>query len=309
MTAEQEKLKTHFLDPEVRDGVPVSAELKAAWKVMLDILEELIRVCKKYDLHYSMDGGSLLGAIRHKGFIPWDDDVDVAMPRKDYDRLIEVLPRELPDYYFVQTSLTDPEFSVPLLKIRDSRTTGIDPFHANSRCRFNMGIMVDVIPIDPKPDSIVKRAFVARRSFAFKGLRRHAFNRQPAGMRSIVSKWIGKTCLAVFGNERLYNWREQPFRGGMRRGYSACATNPAQYGWTHENHREWVWFEEYEEVPFEYLTVVVPKAYDKILTQIYGSDWRTPRRMAAYHGALILDTKRSYREVLIERFNYSQNEI
>ena len=100
MTVEQQKLDEHSPEPEARDGVRGGAELKAIWKVLLDILEGLIRVCRKYDLKYLMEGGSLRrGAIRHRGFISWDDGVDVVLPRKDYDRLIDVLPKELPEHY------------------------------------------------------------------------------------------------------------------------------------------------------------------------------------------------------------------
>ena len=84
-----------FLEPEIRDGVEVSADMKAAWKVLLDILEEFIRICEKYDLKYCLDGGSMLGAIRHKGFVPWADDVDVSLPRADFQRFLEIAKKEL----------------------------------------------------------------------------------------------------------------------------------------------------------------------------------------------------------------------
>ena len=76
----------HFLEKEVRCEYTISRQMKEVWAVCIDLLEEFKRVCRKYQLHYIADFGTLLGAIRHKGFIPWDDDLDVAMPREDYEK-------------------------------------------------------------------------------------------------------------------------------------------------------------------------------------------------------------------------------
>ena len=92
MTEGQGQLKEHFLEPETRSGHYVSAETKACWKAMLDMVEEIDRICRKHDIKYFLIAGSLLGAIRHRGFIPWDDDVDIALFRKDYDKLEKILP-------------------------------------------------------------------------------------------------------------------------------------------------------------------------------------------------------------------------
>ena len=85
----------------------------AAQKVMLEILVEIHRICVENDITYWLEAGTLLGAIRHKGFIPWDDDCDVSMPRKDYERFLQIAQEKLPETMFLQTKETDKEYPLP----------------------------------------------------------------------------------------------------------------------------------------------------------------------------------------------------
>ena len=96
-----------FLDEEVRDGYKVSHEMKKVWAVELDLLAEFQRVCKKHNIKYIASGGTMLGAVRHKGFIPWDDDIDLMMLREEYEKLCIVAPSEFKHPYYFQTDRTD----------------------------------------------------------------------------------------------------------------------------------------------------------------------------------------------------------
>ena len=98
-TFNAEKLKAQF-NPE-------GSLLRKQQMIMLDMVKELDRVCRKHDIPYFLYGGTLLGAVRHNGFIPWDDDLDVGLLRKDYIKLMSVLPEELPDCYVLQNNDTD----------------------------------------------------------------------------------------------------------------------------------------------------------------------------------------------------------
>ena len=88
----------------------------------LSILEETDRICRKHNIPYWLDGGSLLGAMRHGGFIPWDDDIDIAMRKEDLERFIAVAPSELRPGLFMQTPESDPEHTDPIYKIRSEFT-------------------------------------------------------------------------------------------------------------------------------------------------------------------------------------------
>ena len=113
-----------FLQEEVDHDFLVDENRKKLWAVMLDMIAEFDKVCKKYGFSYYMIYGALLGAVRHKGFIPWDDDFDVAMPRNDYERFIR-LSDEFKHPYFLQTPYTDPGYYYSFAKIRNSNTTGV----------------------------------------------------------------------------------------------------------------------------------------------------------------------------------------
>ena len=96
-----------FLDEEVRNGYTVTSKAKRAWAVQIDLLIKLDEVCKKYGLRYFADSGTLLGAARDHGFIPWDDDIDVTMLRADYEKLKEVADKEFEYPYFYQDMYRD----------------------------------------------------------------------------------------------------------------------------------------------------------------------------------------------------------
>lgn len=303
MTKEQAYLKEHFLEPETRDGYFVDANMKASWKVLLDILEEFIRVARKYNLKWSMEGGSLLGAVRHKGFIPWDDDIDVVMPRKDYDKLIDVLPSELPPHLFAQTTRSSSDFHIPHLMICDSRTTGIDISHVMWKKHFNMGIRIDVLPLDGMPCAPI-RALVRRYiALVMSGVPRYPSDWPRKTFRSKFYYRIGRLLFLIFGNKGLYNLREFPLRMLPMERYEWCGSLCARNFWHPHSIRKTKWFREYKSVPFEYIDVNIPIDAECILTQQFG-DWKTPVKGTAFHGGLILDPYTPYKITLREKLGY-----
>lgn len=138
-------ISPHFLKPEVRDEFLVDEKRKKVWMVCLDMLLEVDKVCKKHGLTYYLGFGSLLGAIRHKGFIPWDDDLDIMMPRKDYDEFI-TLSSEFAPPYFLQIPETDPGYFHTHAKIRNSNTSAFSPMTGYEG--FNQGMWLDVFQLD-----------------------------------------------------------------------------------------------------------------------------------------------------------------
>lgn len=125
---------------------PEGSPLRRQQLVMLDMVKELDRICRKHDIPYFLYGGTLLGAIRHNGFIPWDDDLDVGLMRKDYQRLMKVLPDELPPHIILQTNQTDRNYFYFFAKLRDTRSF-LDE-GAYDRAFNYRGIFIDIFPFD-----------------------------------------------------------------------------------------------------------------------------------------------------------------
>lgn len=122
-----------------------SKEIK---KIELDILKDFDIFCKENNLKYYLSGGTLLGAIRHKGFIPWDDDIDVCMPRKDYDRLIDIFPEKYEEKYILR-SIKKKNFLYPFIKIVNIKTK-IDCEYTENE--FENNLWIDIFPVDGLPN-------------------------------------------------------------------------------------------------------------------------------------------------------------
>lgn len=126
-------------------------QIKTIQKVDLLLLKEFDRICRKLDIGYFICGGSMLGYVRHGGFIPWDDDIDVGMLREDYNRFLAEGGKELSDRFFLQTRESDPEIPYLFSKIRMNNTEYITEYNENRN--FHKGICLDLFPFDFLPDN------------------------------------------------------------------------------------------------------------------------------------------------------------
>lgn len=129
---------------------PEGSQLRRQQLRMLELLLELDRICKKHHIRYWLIAGTLLGAARHQGFIPWDDDMDVQMLREDYLRLLEVMPQELPGTMALQCRQTDPNYFFQYAKLRDRRSV-LDENNGYDKIFRERGIYIDIFPIDRHP--------------------------------------------------------------------------------------------------------------------------------------------------------------
>lgn len=133
-----------------------NSELKQLQKIELEMLTEFDRICRKYHIQYSLDGGTLLGAVRHRGFIPWDDDIDVIMRREEYFKFRKACRKALDrSRFFFQDYLTDPDYRWGYAKLRRNGTEFVR--RGQERLKQHSGVFMDIFVVDNVPDGYISR--------------------------------------------------------------------------------------------------------------------------------------------------------
>lgn len=130
-------------------------DLRKLQLTQLEILKIIDAFCKKNNIKYSLYAGTLLGAVRHKGFIPWDDDLDICMERTEYEKFVRIWEKTGPEGYILQNKENEPAFTQSFTKIRKDHTTFLQ--QGEDIRKYHTGIFVDVFPIDRIPTNIVKK--------------------------------------------------------------------------------------------------------------------------------------------------------
>ena len=191
-------------------------ELTQLRAVLYDILSEIIRICDKHDINYFAIGGTAIGALYDKGILPWDDDVDIGMTRKNYNKFLAVAPSELKPEYFLSWLETDPHTPFNYAKIKKNGTTFIEDKYKH--IKMHHGIFVDIFPFDNVPDSpffrklqfkisnFLKTCFMAKDVWMWKHFGSCDLS-QPLP-RSIISTFACRCVIMVFSKYQLYRMLE-----------------------------------------------------------------------------------------------------
>ena len=137
-----------FFEPEVREGFYISRMMKRLWAAQIIVLKHIDEVCARHGLRWFADNGTLLGAVRHRGYIPWDDDMDICMLREDYDKFLEVAKDELPGGYVIRNVHTDPECMDLTTRILNSGSIRLDSEFLTENAGFPYTAGIDIFPLD-----------------------------------------------------------------------------------------------------------------------------------------------------------------
>ena len=266
-------------------------DLRKLQLIQCDIVSDIDRVCEEHGLKYYITAGTLLGAVRHKGFIPWDDDMDVVMYREDYNTLIRIFREQYAEKYFVQTFESDPHYTRYIAKIRLNGTTMVESFLDHSKA--NAGVYVDIFPLDHvrKNDGLElkMRGFVLRWLFAFKSVK-HGAQIRKSGVRFWLGKvfrWTTFLVPDVLVN-RLFAFVCEK---DNRRGDCPYTTNFASgYKWKRQMFENCVYGEGCR-LEFEGRMYCAPSEYITLLKQLYGENFMQlpPVEKRVTHNIIKLD--------------------
>lgn len=261
-------------------------DLGALQRTELELLLEFQRLCRELGLRYYLTAGTLLGAVRHKGFIPWDDDIDVAMPRRDYDRLSREAPGLLGPEHLYQDYRNEPNFPYYFAKLRKRGTRVEEPILR--AIDMDQGVYIDVFPLDRCPDSprratllfkaveLLDCAVLARVSTEF------VCGYQKPYMRFLWS------VLRRLPNRALFALRK-----GLRKllglgGHTLCTVG-GHHGYPRETYRP-EWFDQTVELEFEGHPFPAPVGWDALLKNMYGDYMALPpeeERQGHFEGEII----------------------
>lgn len=260
--------------------------------VQLKMFKEFACVCNKLNLKYYAVHGTLLGAYRCNGFFPFDDDIDVAMPRKDYDIFIEKGQQMLKDNYFIQCNKTEADYPLVFTKLRDSETTFIQP--VLKKLNVNKGIYIDIFPIDFYSNSLTLK-------IKEKLLSARISNRLNANKRSLLKKIISLLSCIIYPNWYSAMKKKDNLYVNMKKSENCIVYG----GKIYEKNIPFDLFGNGTILDFEDIQISVPSNYKEYLNIIYG-DCESYSPSAKYMvsdnlveiSADIVDTKKSYREYI-----------
>lgn len=290
-----------YFKSEYRENYFVESMMKRAWGAQLEILSRIIDICHKHDIKYFAIGGTMLGAVRHNGYIPWDDDLDIAMKRPDYDKFLKVAHSELPSEYVVISPYTEVEWMEQFARVTNSHEINFTDKFLDEYHGFPYVAGIDIFPYDSMPNDEKKQErqdyllnlTVEARDLAIEllddigdatyQLKYKKLNEKLEHLEMVFGFKFNRNsfldnqllCLfdqiaAGFGNEHskyitcYVNRNKRSKKGQTFRVPSYC-------------------FEEAIEVVFENIIIQIPKYYELFLTICYGKNYMKPIRAIAAH--------------------------
>ncbi|ORJ28276.1 phosphorylcholine transferase LicD [Streptococcus oralis] len=251
--------------------------IEEAKKIELDILDFIDSFCKENGINYCINYGTLIGAIRHKGFIPWDDDIDLSMTRKNYEKFIQLFSEKQSKYKLLSLE-TDDQYFNNFIKIVDPTTKIIDTRNTKT---YDSGIFIDIFPMDTFNDSKVVDICYKLESFKLLSFSKHKnIVYGDSKLKDLIRSFfwfllrpISPSYFAIQIEKQIQKYRVKDGK--------YIAFIPSKFKEKEVFAKEV--FEDFIEVPFEHLMLPAPKQYDAILKQYYGDYMTLPPKEKQFY--------------------------
>lgn len=275
--------KDGFFEEEEREGFLIDSMVKRIWGAEMEVLQVVIDLCKHHDIRYFADWGTLLGCVRHQGFIPWDDDIDISMLREDYNRFLKVA-EELPEPYQLLHSATNGEKTYQAVvcngKFISTDKERMERFHD---CPYAVGI--DIFPLDYVPRD--KETAVLQREICYMiiaiiegycAIDMKEREEMLSTIEKICNIKIEKTKPILPQMYRLLDIVGQMCGKDEGDELMLCTSQSLKKGLRLKKE----WYKQTVKLPFECMELEVPIGYCDVLREEYG-DWKVPVKNAASH--------------------------
>lgn len=267
-------------------------ELRKIQLVQIEILKYIDEYCTKNDLRYSIAYGTILGAVRHGGFIPWDDDLDICMPREDYEKFIELW--EDTDKYILQNHYTNPNFTQSFTKIRKKNTAFVQK--TDIGLDYHKGIFVDIFPFDKVPDNTIRKKIQSLNVLFYNLYTRGYAPKNNGTIVRLASQFIlGITPRKnYFKKSKKYLSKICKYNYDKKLKYvDVSVTNTMNMYYDNDI------FDNMQKIKFENLNVTVMNKYKDFLKIRYGDYMKLPpeSEQTWYHHPVLIDFEHNYEDI------------
>lgn len=274
------KVQNGFFDGEIRTGFYVESMMKRVWAAGIEVLCEIDTVCKKYNIQYFADWGTLLGTIRHRGFIPWDDDIDITMKRKDYIKFCQVAPKELPKGFVVCNIHTEPGWVDMLTHVTNGRSVDFRPEYLEKYHGCPYAVGVDIFPLDYIAPGKDDDEFICSLIRIIEVTAKFIDDMEKEEKGRTVEN-IENMCGVKFQRDMSLSVQMLKLGERLSMMYSEdeathLALMPDHAGGRPNDVYPKEYYADSIAMPFEYITVPVPVGYEEILKIKYTQNWRKP---------------------------------
>lgn len=307
------KFDDNYFEGEEREGFYIKPMMKRAWAAQLEVLQQIDEICRRNHIEYYASSGTLLGAIRHGGFIPWDDDLDIEMKRLDYERFLKIAEKELPQGYEVKNPPRRSDWNNPFGRVTNTFEVPLNGERLKQFHGFPWQAGVDIFPIDYLPinkseEKTMLDLFSAAYMLAYEWDKGKMSEEEKIQNLREVENY----CNIQFTQAKPYQqqlWMLADRIGAMYWDAEAEAEE-ASMVYMLAKRPDFRFpascYKHTKRVPFENTTIPIPCGYEQILTACYGDDYMTPKQGAADHEYPFW---KKQQKILLEHYKKNKFEI